>query len=156
MTKRAALPSLLFVIAGLLLIGFMLAGGFAAVRHLHEIPVALECDGTRGFVVGDHSVTIETKSLSLQHGDDGAAEVIVAGAAFETVLPSWFNQDLFMDVHPAHYSWQDVDSSPGRDLLIWMPASPAGTLLLVASHYLSSGDGLLHVLNTPLQRQYSR
>ncbi|MGB0596214.1 MAG: hypothetical protein ACPGLY_05965 [Rubripirellula sp.] len=52
----------------------------------------MEYHGTRVFVVGDHSVTIETRSVSLQRREDGPAEVIVSGAGFETVLPSRFNQ----------------------------------------------------------------
>ena len=91
---------------------------------------------------------IETKSFD----EEGPAKVIVSSDHFREVLDSLSNQDLYMDVRPASVSWKNIDGKRGRDLLIWIPDGPTGQHH-TASVYLSSGDGTLHTLIPPLQRQ---
>ena len=111
---------------------------------------ALEYDGVHVFGVGNHCVSIKTKSLA--SGDNGPAELIIDCLGAQTKLQSSFNADLFSDVRPAYVSWEDIDQDWYRDLVIWKPSSLGG---LEASEFVSSMDGQLHVLEIRRQRALS-
>lgn len=49
---------------------------------------------------------------------------------------------------PAYTSWQNVDEHAGRDLLIW---ANGPTDVITASEFVSSKDGLLHQMKTPIE-----
>lgn len=144
--KSESMPIFALLLAGGL--GLMLAGCALAVVAWQRIPARLSYDGVHPYWVGGHRVTIETKSFSMEppSGDEGPAQIIITSAdGTRTVLDSSFNNDLFMDIRPAYVSWQGVDAHHGRDLLIWKSVARE----LLATDYISNGDGQHHTLNPP-------
>ena len=137
-----------FRVEALFMTGLIIVGIFLAASRLQEVRRSLDYNATHTFSIGGHEVMIETKSFD----EEGPAKVIVSSDHFREVLDSLSNQDLYMDVRPASVSWKNIDGKRGRDLLIWIPDGPTGQHH-TASVYLSSGDGTLHTLIPPLQRQ---
>lgn len=132
-------------LAGLIL---LVAAGTAA--YFFQPPTALAYEDVQTFRVGAYDVTLETQSFTIAQGDNGAAKIIIVADGQQTVLDSWFDNDLFNNIHPAYVSRQNVDDHWRRDLVIWQPTFSGG---LQASGYVSSADGRFHILNPPLQRQ---
>ncbi|MEZ4595152.1 MAG: hypothetical protein R3D55_29010 [Chloroflexota bacterium] len=135
----------LVALAGLIL---LIAAG--AAIYFFQPPAALEYEDVHTFRVGPHAVTLETQSYSVAQGDNGAAKIIIVADGQQTVLDTWFDNDLFNNIHPGYVSRQNVDDHWRRDLVIWQPTFSGG---LQASGYVSSEDGRFHPLTPPLQRQ---
>lgn len=130
--------------------GLILLAAVGTAVYFFQPPSALAYEEVHMFRVGPHAVTLETQSFTIAQGDNGAAKIIVLAGGQQTVLDSWFNNDLFSNIHPAYISRQNVDDHWRRDLVIWQPTYAGG---LAASAYISSEDGRLHTLTPPLQRQ---
>ncbi|MCA9918650.1 MAG: hypothetical protein KC445_11900 [Anaerolineales bacterium] len=135
-------------IAAVILLILLIAACLAA--SLFQPPRALAYEAVQTFPVGSFSATLETQTYSLVHGDNGVAKIIVVAGGEQTVLDTWFDNDLFNDIRPGYVSWQNVDDHWRRDLVIWLPTYDGN---LLASAYVSSEDGRLHPLDPPLQRQ---
>ena len=123
-----------FVLLGAVCVAAVSTFGFSWGDRFH----ALEYDGVRAFNVGEHRVSIETKSCAT--GDNGAAELIIHCLAIRTRLPSCFDADLYNDTHPAYVSSEDMDDDWCKDLVIWRPCSLGG---LERSEFISKMDGQL-------------
>lgn len=120
------------------------------VTYFFLPPSALAYEDVRTFQVGPYSATLETQSYQIARGDNGAAKIIILAGGQQTVLDSWFDNDLFKDIRPAYVSRQNVDDHWRRDLVIWQPTYDGG---LLATAYISSQDGRFHTLDSSMQRQ---
>ena len=131
-------------------IGLILLIGLGLIAYFFQPPRGLEYEAVQTFRVGSFSATLETQTYTIAQGDNGAAKIIVSAGGEQTVLDSWFDNDLFNDIRPAYVSRQNVDDHWRRDLVIWQPTYSGG---LTAAAYISSSDGRFHPLDPPLERQ---
>ena len=131
-------------------IGLILLIGLGLIAYFSQPPRGLEYEAVQTFRVGSFSATLETQTYTIAQGDNGAAKIIVSAGGEQTVLDSWFDNDLFNDIRPAYLSRQNVDDHWQRDLVIWQPTYSGG---LTATAYISSSNGRFHTLTPPLQRQ---
>ena len=136
-----------FAILGTACLAAVLGVGLWRSEHFQE----LEYDDLHRFDVGKHPVTIETRSLSINSGDNGAAELVVECPSGQTLLKSSFDTDLYSDIRPAYVSWTDIDQDCCQDLVIWKPAL---SHQVEANEFVSGIDGEVHAMPIQCQRPF--
>ena len=136
-----------FSILGAVCLAAVLAVGLRQSEHFQ----ALEYENFHHFDVGEHRITIETRSFSITSGDDGAAALVVQCSSGPKILESSFDNDLYSDIRPAYVTWADIDEDVYQDLVIWKPGL---SHQLEANEFVSSSDGEVHEMAVQRQRPF--
>ncbi len=133
------------------LIAVLLITVLAVCVRRSERFCALEYDQLHRFDVGKYQITIRTRSLSINSGDNGAAELVVECPSGQTLLKSSFDTDLYSDIRPAYVSWTDIDQDCCQDLVIWKPGL---SHQVEANEFVSGIDGEVHGMAVQCQRPF--
>ena len=136
-----------FAILGTACLAAVLGVGLWRSEHFQ----ALEYDDLHRFDVGKHSIAIETRSFSINSGDNGAAELVVQCPSSQKILESKFDNDLYSDIPPAYVTWADIDENGYQDLVIWKPVL---SHQVEANEFVSGIDGEVHAMPIQCQRPF--